>query len=169
MKRNFLFRQIVRTVKLVYRMVRLLWLFLMLPLREKLWVPEILVFLAAARFMILFLPFRFAGKFLGEKNGQLIPYCKGKTPSRLVEIGKMIEKVVKISPVGGVCLDKAVVARMMLGWRRYPMITYFGADSHCRQTKGHAWVQCGSDIITGETGKEKFTVVASFSFQPCKN
>jgi len=62
------------------------------------------------------------------------------------------------------CLVQAVAATWMLQRRRIPSTLYFGLakdpDAHL---KAHAWVRCGTGVLTGNEGRDGYTVVATFA------
>jgi len=62
------------------------------------------------------------------------------------------------------CLVQAVAAQLMLRRRSIPGTLYLGAVKDGDNTLlAHAWVRCGREILTGASGRERFTVVASFA------
>jgi hypothetical protein len=62
------------------------------------------------------------------------------------------------------CLVQAVAATWMLRRRRIPCTLYFGlAKDPEAHLKAHAWVRCGTLVLTGNAARDGYTVVATFA------
>ena len=62
------------------------------------------------------------------------------------------------------CLVEAFTARRLLAQRKYPTTVYMGvAKKEDGGLAAHAWTRCGTCIVTGAEGRERFTVTATFA------
>jgi hypothetical protein len=65
-----------------------------------------------------------------------------------------------------VCLPQAVATQWMLKRRRIAGTLYLGVakdETQPEKLAAHAWLRCGTFILTGAAGHRQFTVVATFS------
>jgi len=61
------------------------------------------------------------------------------------------------------CYDQALTGKFMLKRRNLSATIYFGLAKDTQNgLSAHAWVRCGSRIVTGKKGMENFTVIAAF-------
>jgi predicted ATPase len=62
------------------------------------------------------------------------------------------------------CLVRALAAKWMLRRRQIPSTFYLGVATSERQSfEAHAWVRCGTFILTGGPGHLRHRVIARFS------
>lgn len=66
------------------------------------------------------------------------------------------------------CYDQALAAMMLCRRRKIPATIYFGLSKSEEGLKAHAWLRCGTGIITGAAVKHKYTPVAWYgtTFNP---
>lgn len=66
------------------------------------------------------------------------------------------------------CYDQALAAMMLCSRRRIPATIYFGVSKNEEGLKAHAWLRCGTGIVTGAAVKNDFTPVAWYgtTFNP---
>ena len=66
------------------------------------------------------------------------------------------------------CLAQSLTCAQMLNRRRIPGLLYLGVAlglTTDRPFAAHAWMRCGENILVGESGHERFQVLATFSTQ----
>lgn len=65
------------------------------------------------------------------------------------------------------CLMEAVAARMMLSRRGIPSTLYLGVmpARGGSAMEAHAWLRCGTMILTGASERERFTAVTTFAWE----
>jgi hypothetical protein len=120
--------------------------------------------LLAARLAVWFIPFRHLAKGLGKKMGESPTTQTERQRSEASLIGWAVRGLAQRLPWMKQCLVQAVAATWMLQRRRIPSTLYFGlAKDPSKQLKAHAWVRCGTLVLTGAHGRNQFKVVATFA------
>lgn len=62
------------------------------------------------------------------------------------------------------CLAQALAAKGMLRRRGIASTLYLGVDPHAGDPfRAHAWLRCGSIVVTGGPGHEAFAPIATFA------
>lgn len=62
------------------------------------------------------------------------------------------------------CLSQAITGKWLLQRRQVASTLYLGVALQPQAgIKAHAWLRCGSYIVTGGAGREEFSVVARFT------
>ena len=116
-----------------------------------------------ARFLVRFTPFKFYAPSLGEQGLE-----SPRTSPGLEEL-KKIRWAIRFGHrraffFRAVCLPQAMAGRWMLQRRGYSSTLYLGVTRCPKEgLRAHAWLRCGDLILTGEEGREEFTVVARFT------
>ena len=136
-----------------------------ITLRDYALFVEAWCFLAVARFMLLFVPFRRILAVMGQVNDSENNADHKTPPLILKDIKLAIGRAAKRSPWRTMCFEQALAAKFMLKNRRLESIIYFGA---AKNTTGgqklllHAWLDCRGENVTGGKNKETFTIIGSF-------
>ncbi len=127
---------------------------------------EAWLWLALARTMLLLLPFRKLAPILGKKT---LPSAEQDDElqyqqEKLRRIGTAILRAGRRSPWRTECFEQALAAKFMLKVRRMKSIVFFGVSKNKQKGNfsAHAWLKCGSYIVTGNKHLEQFTVIACF-------
>jgi hypothetical protein len=127
-------------------------------------LAESAVRLTAAAIVVACVPFRRLAATLGP--------AKTESPMQVAEgverTAKYVRWAVELTcdrlPFDVSCLAQALAARTMLRRRRITSTLYMGVDSKARgPLRAHAWLRCGSVIVTGEEGYEAYATVATFA------
>jgi hypothetical protein len=120
--------------------------------------------LVAARLAVWFVPFRRLAKGLGNTMVES-PVAETEIQRSLaIPIGWAVRELGQRLPWMSQCLVQALVATWMLQRRRIPSTLYFGvAKDPGKQLKAHAWVRCGTLVLTGAGGRDQYKVVATFA------
>lgn len=85
-------------------------------------------------------------------------------------IGKLVATAARYTPWQSRCLVQVLVVQRLLARQHIPGQFYLGVRKGCEdklepaELSAHAWLQCGSVIVNGARGCERFTVVSTFSW-----
>lgn len=123
---------------------------------------EAAVLLGAARVAIRFIPFTRLAGHLGRHMAETPPSA---TPAAL-DTSRRVERAIRLAarnlPWESVCLPQAIAAKAMLRRRGVPCTLYLGVLRN-EKFHAHAWVRAGELVVTGDRGREGFTVVSTFA------
>ncbi len=126
---------------------------------------EIVLGLAFARALIVFVPFRWwRGRIgpIGTGPRQGNPALSPKQVKQASDIGRMVSRLARRMPFRAVCLPQAMTARWILQRRGIPAYIELGSrqDGDNRELALHAWLVAGDEIVTG---REEHDSYASFA------
>ena len=84
-------------------------------------------------------------------------------------IGWAVRTAACFTPWNSTCLVQVLTAQRLLQEGGVAGVFYLGASTEPGSEadsamSAHAWLKCGAEYITGESGHEKFTVVSSFTW-----
>jgi hypothetical protein len=118
-----------------------------------------------ARLALLMLPFGRVAPLLGRRMAEspsvTMPPAQHAQAQRL---GWAVRTMSRYVPWECACLAQALAGKMMLRRRRLPSTLYLGvARQGTTALAAHAWLRCGTLILTGASGHQQFTVVATFA------
>lgn len=127
-------------------------------------------FLAIARILIFWIPFRKLLPLIGQQVSQdeaEIETSNQVASSDLLElISISIRRACRRSPWRTKCFEQALSARMMLRRRGIKSIIYFGVRKSISNQKekleAHAWLVCSGVVVTGGENNNTFTIVGRF-------
>ena len=85
------------------------------------------------------------------------------------QIGWAVRTAVRFTPWQSTCLVQVLAAQRMLQQRGVAGVFYLGAANSGAEDEApgflaHAWLKCGDEFITGESGHQQYTVVSAFSW-----
>lgn len=129
-------------------------------------LAEAVTSLVVARLAVWFVPFRRLAARLGEAMAESPTAATEAQHAAAAPIGWAVGSLGERLPGMRQCLVQAVAATWMLQRRRIPSTLYFGLakdEEKSADLKAHAWVRCGTLVLTGEAERHDFTVVASFA------
>ena len=125
-------------------------------------------YLAVALVAIRLLPFRQIASRFGSPGEVSVEqkeiYPKQQQEAR--QVGWAITTMARYFPWDAKCLAQAVAGKWMLQRRGLPSTLYLGVErvhDGDKWLEAHAWLRCGTDIITGEQHHERFKVLAAFT------
>ncbi len=134
-----------------------------LPGRDRRLLVEAAACLVVARLAVLVVPFRWIAPRLGETMGDS-PAEDPADPELLRRIGWAVATVSGNLPWKSRCLAEAIAGKAMLRRRGLPSTLYLGlAKDSQAALEAHAWLRCGSRILTGGGAREGYSVIASFA------
>lgn len=125
--------------------------------------------LGLARYSILRRPFKNIVAGLELHRGTAEPRALAMTEQSLADcVGLAVTTAARFTPWESACLAQVLAAQHMLQKRGVSGAFYLGATSPSQQNgdtmTAHAWLKCGEQFITGESGHEQYTVVSTFSW-----
>lgn len=131
---------------------------------------QVFILLAVARLALRLLPFRRLARYLGPLQTETPPDA---SPDHLAQARRIALAVARVSPHTpweSNCFPQALAAKFWLRHHSIPSTLYLGvalnkagANAPDRaKMEAHAWLRCGSMIVTGEAGHHLYTVVARF-------
>lgn len=137
--------------------------FINLPFSDKRLFFEAVITSFIVKVMVTLLPIRWYSGFLGNPH-QLSPEMDvpGINPA-LFKTARAIVRCRKAVPWHNRCLVEAITAKKMLNRRGLQSTLYFGVAKENQKMIAHAWLRCGSMIVTGKQGMQKFVVVNTFA------
>lgn len=135
-----------------------------LPPEKRLLLKEALVNLFVARAALACVPFRRLSAWMGEIGIE----SASEIPDGQLQVARdtswAIQAVANRVPWDTRCLAQAIAGYRMLLKRGIPSTVYFGVRKDPQQAfSAHAWLRCGSCIVTGEVGHTDFRVLCQFS------
>jgi Transglutaminase-like superfamily len=115
-------------------------------------ICEAAVWLGLTRCYVAWLPFRWLGPWLRKPSDQL------DRPELTRRIGRAVLTASRHVPWQAACLPQALTAKLMLSRRGQGSVFHLGAklDEH-GALAAHAWLTCGSEIVTGGAGLPGYT------------
>jgi hypothetical protein len=127
-------------------------------------------FLAVARILILWIPFRkllpLLGRQVSQEEAEIVGSNRVASSDLLELIRISIRRACRRSPWRTKCFEQALSARMMLRRRGIKSIIYFGVRKSISDQKetleAHAWLVCSEVVVTGGENNSIFTIVGCF-------
>ena len=131
---------------------------------------EAVFWLAAARIVLLVLPFPRIAKHIGIFTPPAEGLTYGSPPDPVpaeavlaTEIGWAVTRAARHVPFKAVCLPQGLAAKHMLRRRGVTSVLYFGAaKDSAGQLGAHAWLQAAGVEVTGYPVANGFTPMACF-------
>jgi len=125
--------------------------------------------LGAARAAVLVAPFRVIAARMGRTMGVAVPDLTAEQQVAATKVEWAVAAAAARTPWTSNCLARAVAATIMLRRRRVPSTLYLGvakAAGDGERLQAHAWVRCGTCIVTGASEAARFSALASFASGP---
>ena len=125
---------------------------------ERLMIFEAVLMLAAARLLVLTVPFRVLARWLARAPDK--GACDDTLPS---QVRRAVTIAARNVPWNAVCLPQAMAAKAMLARRGHGSAFHLGArlDAEGRVV-GHAWLAVGDTIVVGAAGSRDVAPLARF-------
>jgi hypothetical protein len=120
--------------------------FIQLPAADRRLLVSAIVSVIKARLTVTFVPVR-------EILRPIAPQTEAASPdSQAARIGWAVETAGRIVPTGKNCLVRAIAGREMLARRGISSQIRLGVAKNSPDIlSGHAWLECGHTIVTGES------------------
>lgn len=131
---------------------------------------EAWLFLAMARSLIFFVPFRkllpVLGRTVNQEEAKKMVFNQTASWDSLNAVRLSIRRASHKSPWRTKCFEQALAARMMLRRRGVWSVVFFGVNkypSDCsKKLTAHAWLMCSGMSVTGGGDNSMYTVVGCF-------
>lgn len=124
---------------------------------------EAWVFIALARLILIFIPFKKIIALLGQPINNKEPINFTADNHRFNYISIAIARASRYSFWRTRCFEQALCAKFMLNVRKQKSIIYFGVDKReGTKLSAHAWLVCDGEIVTGGKRYDDYTVIARF-------
>jgi hypothetical protein len=127
------------------------------------------LFLQSLRLLIywklvtIFLPMRIYRIWLGREQEESDTESRYPLPY-IQSFARSMNRAVRTLPFEPKCLTEAIAAKRLLQKHGITSTLYLGvAKQENSSIIAHAWLRCGSNIITGRKGMSKYTIVAFFT------
>ncbi len=138
--------------------------FFALHYKDQFLLLEVFILLGFSRFLLLAVPFKTVAPFLGQSGIESPDFIS----ENQLKIGKKIAWGVNLMSRHTLweskCLGQAITAKIMLRRRKINSTIYLGVSrDEEKKMIAHAWLRCGDMILTGNRGRERFTVVGLYS------
>ena len=134
---------------------------------QRLVLLEAALNLAAAQMAIRLLPFRWiAPRRESLEEASIERAINPEQQQEAQQVGWAIKALARYFPWDSKCLAQAVAGKWMLQRRGLPSTLYLGVErvhGGEKWLEAHAWLRCGTDIVTGERHHERFKVLAAFT------
>ena len=125
---------------------------------------EAAVTLAMAALLVRCLPFRWLAPRLGQAACESAADEPEAIRAHLGQLRWALHAAARRSPLGSSCLTRAIAGKAMLKRRGIASTLYLGVDTGgATGLSAHAWLRCGTFLVTGAGGREQFATVATFA------
>lgn len=148
-------------MKNLFRLIRK---FLKLSWFDKILLLEVFFLTGIARAAILIFSFNKIAKITGISKSESDMEIGEENLKIAVKVGWAIHAVSKRTPWESKCLVRAITAQVILHQKKISSTMYLGvAKDENKKLTAHAWVRCGSYILTGADEMKNFVQVAKFA------
>jgi hypothetical protein len=131
-----------------------------MPWADRLLLLEALIRLGAARLFVAL----FSGKTVLSRLGPQAETSDHDDPDAQDLVSRIrwaLAAASRRAPWRCQCLEQAIAGKWMLRSRGYATTLYLGL-ALADEIEAHAWLRCGSLIVTGGTGEARFAVMSKF-------
>lgn len=135
--------------------------FLARSAKEQIFYFEAFFLLGLIKLILIIIPFRSIAPLLG-RSMVVTPDVDVRNTTPVLQISWAVEAAGRHTPWESKCLAQAICGKMMLRLLGYPTTLYLGLTKDNEELKAHAWLRCGSIIVTGKTGHNQYTVIGIF-------
>ncbi len=114
--------------------------------------------------LIFCVPRRIVLRKIGVLGVESIPEIPEENQIIVQQVVKSIQRTVRYTPWKTSCFAKAISAKDILKRKGIKSTLYLGVGKDgLNKLTAHAWLRCGSVIVTGKEEMHRFTVVAFFT------
>jgi hypothetical protein len=129
---------------------------------ERILFHQALFLLIGWKMKIMFLPMKKYVMFFGEKGLEDL-YENNSKDDLIIRFPIAIHRADSILPWRSKCLTEAIATKRLLAKYNIRSTLFLGvAKDENQKLIAHAWLRCGPQIISGEAGYQKFTIVQKF-------
>lgn len=114
--------------------------------------------------MVSIIPLRRFLKRIGMQGKESTVTISSETLTELFLVEKAIKRAIKYLPWRSKCFSRAITAKLLLKRKGIPSTLYLGvAKEDSKKMTAHAWVRCGTIIVSGKEEMPKFTPIVFFT------
>lgn len=122
------------------------------------------IYSGVARVFIIFMPFNRLRKIMGKYKKESNEIVDVNTHKIAKKIGWAVSEAARYTPWNSKCLVQALTTQRMMKEKGISTTIYLGVSKgKDNEMLAHAWIRCGSYIITGGANKNEYVVVAKFT------
>lgn len=117
-----------------------------------------------ASLLISYLPFRWLSLLLGDSSTHRLSEPTVRQLHWIAKISLAVHRIAKYTPWRCKCFEQGLTAKVLLQLDGIKSTLVFGvAYDEDVQLLAHAWLKCGSVVVTGESGADQFKEIAVFT------
>jgi hypothetical protein len=138
--------------------------FFQAPIADKKLVLYVFIWSAIVRFNMLFVPFKYYRKLLGNIQVEAQNNLEIYHSEDIIHIRDLVLAVCRHTPWDSKCLVQAVICKRLLKKRGFNSTLYLGVKTAFEKKKmeAHAWLKLDDLILTGAKRHRHFKVVSFF-------
>lgn len=123
--------------------------------------------LAAARLLVLVVPFHLLARHIGRLGApQTVAALASGDAARARRVAGAIERAARRLPWHSSCLHRALAGVILLRRRRLPATLVLGVALEDGRIAAHAWLRSGTVPVAGLREAAGFTPIARFDYRP---
>ena len=122
------------------------------------------IYSGVARIFIIFMPFNRLRRIMGKYKEESNEIVDVNTYKIARKIGWVVSEAARYTPWNSKCLVQALTTQKMMREKGIATTIYLGVrKGKDNEMLAHAWIRCGSYIITGGANENEYVVVAKFT------
>lgn len=122
------------------------------------------IYSGVARIFIIFMPFNILRRIMGKYKEESNEIVDVNTYKIARKIGWVVSEAARYTPWNSKCLVQALTTQRMMREKGIATTIYLGVrKGKDNEMLAHAWIRCGSYIITGGANENEYVVVAKFT------
>lgn len=138
--------------------------YLKLPLRRKIMLIEVLLWLFLAKVMLLIFSFKKLSEILGDSQNSSFYTANSQETIIVNDFIKNLNAVLKNLPWQCRCLTQAIAGKFMLKVRKIKTTIYLGMGKNEEgDFSAHAWLKIGDFFITGNSNVQKYKTLVKLT------
>ena len=126
--------------------------------------------LGIARVLLLTRPFKHRIRNLRQcKNLSFTPEVNERQEAMARRLGLAVRRAARFTPWTSNCLTQALAVQHLLSRKGISGRLYLGVKKYPQAPEkpglsAHAWVACGTEVVTGGDGRQEFSAIAGFQW-----
>jgi len=125
---------------------------------EQLIVLESIALSALVRLIIIMIPFKWIFAYLEHESILALPNNADLLKARRIALA--IRFFSAYFPWRALCLEQAIVGKLMLRRRHIPSTLFLGVNKGSQTMQAHAWLTCGEERLTGGDNCDEYSIIS---------